>query len=102
LADFSGYSEEIQIAKAKNDAYLHLKIFLQNNGCWVPNPRDPRGGYDMDYCLGVANAKRLMTREMQQMAAQLNVDRNHVQHHPFADASTGSGRVAGARFFLGN
>jgi hypothetical protein len=39
----------------------------------VPNPRDPRGGYDMEYCLGVANAKRLMTREMQQMAAQLNI-----------------------------
>ena len=60
----------------------------------VPNPRDPRGGYDMDYCLVVAKQKNLFTPEMQQMAAQLNVDRNHVHHHPFADVSTGSGPVA--------
>lgn len=101
LADFTGYSEEIQIGIAKDHAYLHLKIALQKKGCWVINPEDPRVGYNMDYCLGVANWKGLLTPEMQQMAAQLNADRNHFHHHPCADVRT-SGRVPGARFFLGN
>jgi hypothetical protein len=101
MADFSEYPEEMQEDVAKTHAWLHLKFLLQKAGCWVPNPRDPRGSYDMDYCLGVANAKGFLSPEMQQMAAQLNADKNRVHHHPFADVSTG-GPVAAARLFLRN
>jgi hypothetical protein len=59
LRNFFDYSEEVQRAQTIDDAQRHLKVMLQREGCWVKNPSN--GRYDMDYCLGEANRKRVLT-----------------------------------------